>query len=195
MLHSGMHTFTAYRRVRSFLIIAAVITCGIGCYAVYVSRAWSYVSDDPATCVNCHIMGPQYATWSHSSHRERAHCNDCHVPQHSLIDHYAFKAKDGTRHAAIFTLRAEPQVIHIRSEGRHVVEENCIRCHRHAVNSLMEYAKNNVKDRRGCVSCHREVPHGRVNSLASAPYARVPVPESPVPAWLSDMMKNEKVRK
>jgi cytochrome c nitrite reductase small subunit len=41
---------------------------------------------------------------------------------------------------------------------------------------------------RKCWECHRETPHGRVNSLSSVPYARVPVPESPVPQWLRNIM-------
>ena len=40
---------------------------------------------------------------------------------------------------------------------------------------------------RVCWECHREVPHGRVNSLSSTPYARVPLPESPVPDWLKEV--------
>lgn len=61
-------------------IIAGGVLCGLGSYTLYASRAWTYLSDDPATCVNCHIMGPYYATWNHSSHSRNATCNDCHVP-------------------------------------------------------------------------------------------------------------------
>lgn len=39
-------------------IIAGGVLCGLGSYTLYASRAWTYLSDDPATCVNCHIMGP-----------------------------------------------------------------------------------------------------------------------------------------
>ena len=59
-------------------IIAGGVLCGLGSYTLYASRAWTYLSDDPATCVNCHIMGPYYATWNHSSHSRNATCNDCH---------------------------------------------------------------------------------------------------------------------
>ena len=38
-------------------IIAGGVLCGLGSYTLYASRAWTYLSDDPATCVNCHIMG------------------------------------------------------------------------------------------------------------------------------------------
>lgn len=170
------------------VIILLGIFTGMGFYTVYISKAPSYLSDNPKTCVNCHIMAPQYATWSHSSHRESTNCNDCHVPHNNVVSHYLFKAKDGMRHATIFTLRTEPQVIHIKEEGKKVVHQNCNRCHEGLMKneSMQNYNTefNNIRTERLCVDCHREIPHGRVNSLASAPFARAPLPESPVPAWL-----------
>ncbi|WP_439184489.1 cytochrome c nitrite reductase small subunit [Carboxylicivirga taeanensis] len=173
------------------VILAAGIFVGLGFYVFYVSRAHSYLSDDPKTCVNCHIMGPQYATWSHSAHREVATCNDCHVPHDNVLNSYYFKAKDGMRHASIFTMRAEPQVIFIKEEGQHVVQQNCVRCHEHLItdSKLTTYQPDihqNIND-RFCWECHRETPHGRVNSLSSVPNARVPVPESPLPDWLKEL--------
>lgn len=170
------------------VLVLTSIMAGMFFYIFYVSKAWSYLSDEPSTCTNCHIMAPQYATWSHSSHREKAHCNDCHVPHDNVLNKYFFKAKDGLRHATIFTLRREPQVIFIREAGSEVVHQNCIRCH----SKLLKDPKleAGVKDHhrhmtdRKCWECHREVPHGRVNSLSSVPNARVPLPESPVPAWI-----------
>jgi len=166
----------------------------MGMYVIYISNAHSYVSDDPRACVNCHIMGPQYATWSHSAHRETAHCNDCHVPHNNVFNHYLFKAKDGLRHATIFTLRDEPQVIEIKDAGKEAVMSNCIRCHNHLITGVAKYG--NLPDsvyhhrtERHCWDCHRTVPHGRVNSLSSTPDARVPVPASPVPDWIREALE------
>ena len=169
------------------IIILAVIS-GLGLYAFRISKAYSYLSDNPKTCVNCHIMAPQFATWSHSAHREVANCNDCHVPHNNVVNKYYFKAKDGLRHATIFTLRREPQVIFIHEEGQEVVQHNCIRCHNNTItNSKMlaitDEFQQGFEDRK-CWECHRETPHGRVNSLSSVPNAKVPLPESPVPEWL-----------
>ncbi|HRY31963.1 MAG TPA: cytochrome c nitrite reductase small subunit [Bacteroidales bacterium] len=166
------------------IILLGVLT-GFGIYVFIISRAPSYLSDDPATCTNCHIMGPQYATWFHSSHREVAVCNDCHVPHDNLFNKYLFKAKDGLRHATIFTLRAEPQVIFAKEASIGVIQMNCIRCHEKqvtndAVSMSMRKVCEVVDQERLCWECHREVPHGRVNSLSSVPYARVPLPASPV---------------
>jgi len=173
------------------LILMAVMV-GLSAFIFKISKAHSYLSDDPKTCVNCHIMAPQYATWNHSSHGEKATCSDCHVPHNNAINKYYFKAKDGMRHASMFALRLEPQVIKIHEAGHNVVQNNCIRCHEH----LLTDDKMNQKDEMytahrtdcTCWECHREVPHGRVNSLSSVPNARVPVPSSPVPEWLKDLL-------
>ncbi len=87
---------------------------GLGFYILKISNAASYLSDDPKACINCHIMTPQYLTWSHSSHREVASCNDCHVPHNNVLNKYYFKAKDGFNHASKFTLGLEPEVIRAR---------------------------------------------------------------------------------
>ena len=176
------------------LILLAILS-GLFLYLVYLSNAGSYLSDRPEACVNCHIMAPQYATWVHSSHREWSHCNDCHVPHNNVVNKYYFKAKDGLRHATIFTLRKEPQVIHIKHAGREVVQENCIRCHTELINNIKVAAIqpdfHGSRTDRLCWDCHREVPHGRINSLSSTPYAKVPLPESPVPEWLKQAMNQE----
>ena len=110
-------------------IIAGGVLCGLGSYTLYASRAWTYLSDDPATCVNCHIMGPYYATWNHSSHSRNATCNDCHVPHENAVKKWFFKGMDGMRHASVFMMRGEPQVIQAIDESAEVIMNNCIRCH------------------------------------------------------------------
>ncbi|MEN8115611.1 MAG: cytochrome c nitrite reductase small subunit [Bacteroidota bacterium] len=171
------------------VLIISSILFGICLFILFVSKAHSYLSDNPETCTNCHIMAPQYATWNHSSHREVAHCNDCHVPHNNVFNKYYFKAKDGIRHATMFTLRKEPQVIFIHEEGARVVHHNCVRCHSTLLNDpklavSVEGHQAHREDRK-CWECHREVPHGRVNSLSSVPNARVPLPESPVSIWIN----------
>jgi cytochrome c nitrite reductase small subunit len=176
-------------RLVAMILIGAIL--GLGLYAAYSSKAVSYLSDSPETCVNCHIMAPQYATWQHSSHREVATCNDCHVPHDNVFRTYYFKAMDGARHATMFTLRLEPQNIFIQDAGIGVVQENCIRCHGQLITDsrlLVQTQTFHEKfEDRLCWECHREVPHGRVKSLSSTPYARVPVPGSIVPDWLKEI--------
>lgn len=169
-------------------IIVTGIILGLGIYIIDVSNAVSYLSDEPETCINCHVMVPQYATYQHSSHREHATCNDCHVPQDNVFKKYFFKAKDGLRHATMFTLRMEPQVIFIKEEGKEVVHDNCVRCHSNLVNDSKLMTQTAMlahnKTDRECWECHREVPHGRVNSLSSTPFARIPSATANTPEWL-----------
>lgn len=170
------------------VLIAAGVFTGLSLFAFRISNAPSYLGDKPETCVNCHIMAPQYATWAHSSHREKTNCNDCHVPHNNVLNKYFFKARDGMRHATMFTLRLEPQVIFIKEEGKEAVHKNCIRCHKELITDsrLMGYNTETQKARneRKCWECHRETPHGRVNSLSSVPWARVPLPGSFIPDWM-----------
>jgi cytochrome c nitrite reductase small subunit len=160
------------------VIIMLGIFFGLGFYIFYISNAISYLSDDPKTCVNCHVMNPQYATWERGSHGKVATCNDCHVPQDNLVRKYWFKANDGVRHATYFTMKWEPQVIRIKDAGKKAVQENCIRCHTNQIHpiALRSINNNNVEDQteKFCWDCHRETPHGKVHSLSSTPYVRVP---------------------
>lgn len=177
------------------VLVALGIFTGLGIFMFRISNASSYLGDEPSACTNCHIMAPQYATWAHSSHREKTNCNDCHVPHNNVFSKYFFKAKDGLRHATIFTLRLEPQVIFIKEAGREVVHRNCLRCHSGLLtdSKLMAYNLNthHFRMERKCWDCHRETPHGRVNSLSSVPYARVPLPASAVPSWLNELTKQK----
>jgi len=177
------------------VLLASGIFTGFGLFSFYISNAPAYLGDKPETCVNCHIMAPQYATWYHSSHREKTTCNECHVPHNNIVNKYFFKAKDGLRHATIFTLRMEPQVIFIKEAGKEVVHDNCIRCHTELITDIKLLAYNremyNFRTERKCWECHRETPHGRVNSLSSVPYARVPLPGPVAPGWLNEAIKSK----
>jgi cytochrome c nitrite reductase small subunit len=140
---------------------------GLGAFVFHVSRAASYLSDQPETCANCHVMATHYLTWQHSSHARVATCNDCHVPHGSVLTHYAFKARDGLWHATVFTLRWEPQAIRLSPGAVGVVQENCRRCHAAVVDEVAA-GKHTVGD-PSCWDCHRDVPHGRVRSLSATP--------------------------
>ena len=158
--------------------LALGVAAGTGLLVLHVSRATSYLSDAPETCMNCHVMTTQYVTWQHSSHASVTTCNDCHVPHDSFVDHYAFKARDGMWHATVFTMRWEPQVIRLSPGAVPVVEDNCRRCHE-AVIEDVALADHQSGDLR-CWDCHREVPHGRVRSLSATPGVFQPRLPSPV---------------
>lgn len=158
------------------------LASGLGATVVVVSRAPSYLSDAPEVCVNCHVMVPSYATWQRSSHARVAVCNDCHVPHDNVVAHYAFKARDGLRHSAMFTLRLEPQVLRASPGAVPVIQANCMRCHGGLVDTVDTVQSTCPKDRtfsaetgfRPCWDCHRDTPHGGARSLSTTPLVLVP---------------------
>lgn len=163
------------KRWRTAVLIACGALIGIGSFAAYEGNALSYLSDDPETCINCHVMNPQYATWRRSSHRENANCNDCHVPQDNVFHKYFFKAMDGLRHSTIFTMRGEEEAIVIKEAGKKAVQANCIRCHEN-LNERSLHKKDAEGKVAGklCWECHRHVPHGTVRSLSATPDETIP---------------------
>lgn len=93
------------------------VIVGLSFYLALLAKVGSYLSDDLKTCVNCHVMAPEYATWANSSHKNETNCNDCHVPHDNVFKKYAFKAKDGLYHVSIFTKGTEPQAIIMKEAG------------------------------------------------------------------------------
>lgn len=190
-IREKLTSFLPSRNRKIFAIIVGGVICGLGGYSAYASRFGSYLSDDPAACMNCHIMAPYYATWNHGSHSRNTTCIDCHVPHDNTVRKWLFKGMDGMRHAAVFTVNGEPQVIQAVDKSASVIMNNCIRCHEQLNTEFVNTGKINysmVKTGEGkaCWDCHREVPHGK-NSLSSTPNNLVPYPKSIVPDWLKKL--------
>ena len=188
--------FSLPRRFIAPVVILGGLIAGLGVYILYMSKAHVYLGDDPAACVNCHIMTPYYQTWFHNSHSKWTTCNDCHVPQDNVFRKYYFKGKDGMRHASIFAIRGEEQVIQAIDESASVIMENCIRCHTQLNTELVKTGRMNydmVKAGQGkaCWDCHRDIPHGGTNSLSSTPNALVPYPKSDTPEWLKKLLSEQ----
>ncbi len=129
---------------------------GLGGYTFHQGEGASYFRDDPAACVNCHVMRDQFESWNHSSHREWATCNDCHMPQ-GKIDGLYTKALNGWNHAYAFTTGDFPEPIVINERNRRIALENCIRCHDGMV-SEMHIELSDVKT-YNCIECHGNVGH------------------------------------
>ena len=179
--------------------VFAIVICGVlfggAALFLHLLRAHTYLGDEPASCVNCHIMAPYYATWFHSSHSRDVTCNDCHVPVENPFRKWAFKGKDGMRHVSAFLVGGEPFVMQANEESSGVIMDNCIRCHTQLNTEFVKTGKLDYMTARSgggkvCWDCHRDVPHGGKNSLSATPAALVPYPPSPVPEWLR-AMKNK----
>lgn len=189
--------YFSYRQ-KIFLLIVSGIIVGLGLLFLYLLRMHTYVAgDDPAACVNCHIMTPYYASWSHSSHARDATCNDCHVPNGNIVAHYGFKGLDGMKHVAYFVSHSERQAIMAEDASAEVIMDNCIRCHKQLNQEFVktgriDYMMAKRGEGKACWDCHRNVPHGGMNTLSSTPAAesQVPIPPSPVPEWLQKALGN-----
>jgi cytochrome c nitrite reductase small subunit len=177
---------------KTLVAILLGILTGLFILIIHISNATSYLSDEPKTCLNCHVMYPHYASWSKSSHQASATCVDCHVPQDNFFRKYAFKARDGFMHSTYFTFRWEPQVLKIKSGGTKVVQENCIRCHLQQVDmvQIVEVTRDMAGQGDGklCWECHREIPHGTVKSLSSSPHSIVERLPSVLPTWMDRIL-------
>ncbi len=153
-------------------VLAAV---GMFAYVVYASNMMSYLSSDPKVCINCHTMNTQYATWQHSSHRGRATCVQCHLPQESFVDKIFAKSRDGFNHSVAMTFRTYGHNIRASENAVERIQANCITCHREIVSQIMLNNKlyqdkgNSAHSDRKCWDCHRDVSHGITRSMTATP--------------------------
>lgn len=108
---------------------------------------------DSSFCVSCHVMEPVYGTWSHSSHREVAGCNDCHTDQTNYFTMTYTKATAGVQHLYHNTFGEIPKPIKIAKSNTEMVQDNCLRCHQDVVRNLR------MDPERRCFDCHRYTPH------------------------------------
>ncbi len=150
-----------------------VTVIGMFAYVVHESRMLSYLSSDPKVCINCHTMNTHYATWQHSSHRERATCVDCHLPRESFVKKMIAKSRDGYNHSVAMTFRTYGSNLRISDDAAKRIQNNCISCHKEAIsqmlanNELYQTAKDNVQMGRRCWDCHRGMPHGITRNLTA----------------------------
>jgi cytochrome c nitrite reductase small subunit len=151
------------------ILVAAALVAGLGIATARASNATSYLSDDPATCLNCHVMRNAFSTWRHGSHGRVTVCNDCHVPHTNPVAKMAFKGADGMRHSYVFTLHGEPQTLRMNPGAVPVVQGNCLRCH---ANQFLMIRLAATGERR-CWDCHENI-HGDVRSLSATPSSHVP---------------------
>ncbi len=147
------------------LSVPALILCGLvgvlfgaGGYTAYYGEAFSYLSDDPRACVNCHVMRQHYDGWQKASHHAVATCNDCHLPR-EFVPRYLTKAENGFWHSKGFTLQDFHEPIRIRPGNARVLRDNCIRCHQEMVSEILAHGSRD-SDRLDCVRCHDRVGHG-----------------------------------
>lgn len=155
-------------------ICSFLAVIGMFCYLTAESKMLSYLSSDPKACINCHAMNTHYATWQHSSHREKATCVDCHLPRDSFMDKMIAKSIDGFNHSLAMTLGSYGENLRVTSGAAQRIQDNCISCHETVVSQMLTNAElyrwktSTVQMGRKCWECHREVPHGTTRNLLTS---------------------------
>lgn len=129
---------------------------GLGLYTFVYARGYSYLTDDPAACANCHIMDEQYDGWVKSSHKTAAVCNDCHTPA-AVVPKYATKASNGFWHSFAFTSGWFDEPIQIKPHNLEIAEQACRKCHSPIVESMAGPHQEDATI--ACVRCHSTVGH------------------------------------
>jgi cytochrome c nitrite reductase small subunit len=144
---------------------------GLGGFTFVYARGYSYLTDNPAACANCHVMSEQFAGWSRGSHRRVAVCNDCHTPA-SMVGKYSTKASNGFWHSYYFTFGGFPDPIQMTPRNRAITEAACLKCHAEITSSITAplgrpippagaAAGGHTGTGISCVRCHASVGHLR----------------------------------
>jgi cytochrome c nitrite reductase small subunit len=152
-----------------FLGISFGVAGGLGLYTFYYAEGASYLSNDPAACMNCHVMREQFDGWTKSSHKHVATCNDCHTP-HDFFGKYMTKAINGYYHSLAFTTGNFHEPIRINARNLRVTESTCRSCHADIVEAIDAHplippeptaaaADPAAWQSISCVRCHASVGH------------------------------------
>jgi len=154
------------RATHAAIFAATVLSGGAFGLAVYTfayAKGWSYLTNNPQACANCHVMNEQYDGWVKSSHRAVAVCNDCHVPA-DLLGKYWTKTRNGFWHSYYFTTGDFPEPIRASSTTRSIVEANCRRCHSATVEAMG--TPTHAGSEISCIRCHGSVGHMEIGATS-----------------------------
>jgi cytochrome c nitrite reductase small subunit len=137
---------------------------GVGTYTFVYAKGYSYLTNNPEACANCHIMRQYYDGWLKASHHAVATCNDCHTPA-GLISKYVAKASNGFWHSFAFTSGNFHEPLRIRPGNREITEQACRNCHQEIV-AAIEGGKDAAET--SCIRCHASVGHmGRLGGTTA----------------------------
>lgn len=145
---------------RFALVVAVLVglTAGIGAYTFVYARGYSYITNDPAACANCHIMRDHFDAWTRASHHSVAVCNDCHTPP-GLVPKYLTKAQNGFWHSFYFTTGRFPDPLRITPRNHEVTEQACRTCHVELTESIDLAHTDSGRGGVSCTKCHNDVGH------------------------------------
>ena len=151
------------RRAASFVPTLGVLSAGalgvlggLGAFTFGYGDGAAYLTNNPASCANCHVMQAHYDSWSKSSHHDVATCNDCHLP-HDFVGKWVTKADNGFFHSLAFTTNEFHEPIQIKARNREVTQNACLYCHADFVDLMLPPEPGG--EVQYCVHCHGSVGH------------------------------------
>jgi cytochrome c nitrite reductase small subunit len=153
-------TYPSRRRLFTFFAIFFTVMlgvlAGVGAFTFGYGKGWSYLSNDPVGCANCHVMQGHYDSWLKSSHHHVAVCNDCHLP-HDPIGKWLVKGDNGFFHSLAFTLDDFHEPIQAKPRNKRVAQRACFHCHADVVHQMLPVEAGG--EMLSCVHCHSDVGH------------------------------------
>jgi cytochrome c nitrite reductase small subunit len=153
----GLRGVLAWSGVLSVLLAVMLgLVCGVGAFTFGYGKGASYLSNNPSSCVHCHVMQDHYNSWQKSSHRHVAVCNDCHLP-HDAIGKMVTKADNGFFHSLAFTLENFHEPIQIKPRNRRVTQNSCLHCHADFVHQMLPAEPEGQT--LLCIHCHSDTGH------------------------------------
>lgn len=132
---------------------------GLMVYTFVYAKGASYLSSDPAACINCHIMEEEYDSWLAGPHANFATCGDCHLPHDNIVHKYWVKGENGFMHALKFTTGWHPENIEARQVSLNITNEACLYCHDDFTYSARHPGTVNDDEIFDCIRCHSGVGH------------------------------------
>jgi cytochrome c nitrite reductase small subunit len=148
-------------RTRVAIIVIGVlagVAVGIGGYTFVYAKGYSYLTNDPAACANCHVMRDYYSGWMKGPHRSVAVCNDCHAP-HNFFGKYKTKALNGFWHSFYFTTGRYPDNLEIKARNLKIANDACQHCHAEITQAILSDGVHGEAGRNNCLRCHWDVGH------------------------------------
>ena len=150
-------SWTAARLITATALLFGLMV-GTGLYTFVYAKGYSYLTNDPQACANCHIMRAHFDAWTRASHRAVAVCNDCHTPP-GLIPKYVTKARNGFWHSFYFTTGRYPDPLRITPGNHDVTELACRTCHADLTADIDPAHNTSPRNGISCTSCHNDVGH------------------------------------
>lgn len=149
-------------RTRALMVLSVLcavalgVLGGLGTFTFGYGDGAAYLTNNPASCANCHVMQEHYDGWVKSSHHGVATCNDCHLP-HDFLGKWLVKGDNGFFHSLAFTSGDFHEPIQIKPRNRRVTQQACLHCHADYVNHMLPATPGG--DMLLCVQCHGDVGH------------------------------------